>query len=156
MSNLGFTVNRADLPVDSQSSDPIPAGWYTATITEAEVKDTKSGTGRYIKLRFDVVGPSHQGRVVFTNLNIQNPNPKAQEIGHQQLGQLMAAVGIETLSDTDQLIGATSMIKVSIRKSDEYGDQNEVKGYKSPGGSQAPAPAPTASAPAASAPPWAR
>lgn len=154
MSNLGFTVNREDLPVSTQSSDPIPAGWYTAIITESEVKDTKAGNGKYIKLRFDVVGPTHQGRVVFTNLNIRNQNPKAEEIGHQKLGQLMAATGIESLSDTDQFIGQTAAIKVSIRKSDEYGDQNEVKAYKSPNGSTAPAPAATASAPAASVPPW--
>lgn len=155
MSTLGYTINAADLPVETNTNEPIPAGWYNATITEAEVKDTKAGTGRYIKLRFDVTGPTHQGRVVFTNINIQNPNPKAEEIGHQQLGQLMKAGGLSSLSDTDQLIGVGAQIKVSIRKSEEYGDQNEVKAYKSIGGSAAPAPAPAA-APSAATPPWKR
>lgn len=156
MATLGYQINRADLPADTSVSDPIPVGWYTATITEADVKDTKSGTGRYIKLRFDVTGPSHQGRVVFSNINIQNPNPKAEEIGHQQLGQLMNAAGLDSLSDTDQLIGVNASIKVAIRKSEEYGDQNEVKAYKATSGSPAPAPKPAANEPSASTPPWKR
>ena len=155
MSNLGYTINAADLPADESTVEPVPAGWYSATCTEAEVKDTKAGTGRYIKMRFDITGPTHQGRVVFTNINIQNPNPKAEEIGHQQLGQLMKAGGLTSLSDTDQLIGVQCQVKLSIRKSEEYGDQNEVKAYKALTGSPAPAAAPPQAA-ASGKPPWAK
>lgn len=152
MANLGFEINRAELPESSSSYDPIPAGWYTGTIAEAGLNQTKAGTGQYIKLRFDVTGPSHQGRVVFTNLNIQNPNPKAEEIGRQQLNEVMAACGLDRVTDTDQFVGRSCSIKVSVRKDEQYGDSNEVKGYKAVEGSSAPAPA--TSAPAASVPPW--
>ena len=40
MANLGTTFSRDELPV-SQGFEPIPAGWYTATVTGAELKDTK-------------------------------------------------------------------------------------------------------------------
>lgn len=165
---LGFTVNLEDLP-ESQSSDALPAGDYQVRITEASINATKAGTGQYIKVRLDVTGPTHQGRVVFTNLNIQNPNPKAEEIGRQQLGELMRACGIASISDTDQLIGGQMTVKVTVKHDEQYGPGNEVKAFK-PLGAQmsakpqpaasgfaqpAPAPAPAQQTPAASAPPWA-
>ena len=163
MAFLGQTYAAADMP-ESTSSEPIPAGWYTASITEASIQDTKAGTGQYIKVRYDVTGPTHEGRVVFGNLNISNPNPKAEEIGRQQLGQLMRAIGLTEVSDTDQLIGGQCGIKVAIREdeSGRYSPQNEVKAWKSLTGSAPPAPKPAGPAPAApagvstSAPPWAK
>ena len=157
---LGETFSAAELQ-PSQSYDLLPSGWYTAIITEAELKATKAGTGEYIKVRYDITGPSGQGRVVFGNFNIKNPNPKAEEIGRQQLGDLMRALGLSAVHDTDQLINGHLSIKVDIRPaSGEYGAQNEVKGWKSntaslppqPGKPDAPAGAPTTKA----APPWAR
>lgn len=157
MAQLGETINAAELPA-SQGFDPIPAGWYSVTITGAEVRDTKAGTGHYIAVRYDVTGPTHEGRVIFGNLNIRNPNPKAEEIGRQQLGDLMRSIGLASVTDTDQLIGGRCQLKVSIQKSEEYGDKNEVKGYKADGSAPPAAAAPaSATAPtSAAAPPWAK
>jgi len=141
MANLNETYNASDLP-ESSSFDPVPAGTYTAVITEAELKQTKAGTGQYIKTRYDIIGPTHQGRVIYSNLNIRNPNPKAEEIGRQQLGELMRAIGLSSVSDTDQLIGGNCQIKVSIKPADgQYDVSNEVKGWRAIGGSSAPVPA---------------
>lgn len=162
MAFLGQEFSVDQLPQgDNGNFEPLPAGWYTATITGAELRETKAGTGNYIAVRYDITGPTHQGRVVWQNLNIRNPNPKAEEIGHQQLGDLMRATGVGKITDTDQLIGGSCQIKLSIRKDDQYGDSNEVKACKAISGSAAPAPAaaPAQSAPAASsagAPPWAK
>lgn len=153
MALLDEVINRADLPVSENSFDALPPGWYTARITEAEVKATKAGTGKYIKIRYDILGPSHQGRAVFGNLNIRNPNPQAEKIGRQQLNEMMSAVGLATLNDTDQLIGAALQIKLKVRESEEYGASNDVSGYKSAGGAVETA---SPSAPAASSPPWAK
>jgi hypothetical protein len=100
-----------ELPQGSGGNfEPLPAGWYQATITSAELKKTKAGTGEYIAIRYDILGPTHQGRVVFGNLNIANPNQKAEEIGRQQLRELMVSIGLNSVSDTDQLIGLTSRV----------------------------------------------
>ena len=151
-----FDVN--ELPQGNGNFAPLPAGWYTATISQAELKATKAGNGQYIKLRYDITGPTHQGRVVFGNLNIKNANPKAEEIGRQQLGDIMRAIGLAKVTDTDQLIGGQIAIKLEVKQDEQYGAGNEVKGFKSLSGSAAPAAAmPAASAPAASgkaAPPW--
>jgi len=160
--NEEFNVN--ELPQGNGNFEPLPAGWYTATISQSELKATKAGNGQYIKLRYDITGPSHQGRVVFGNLNIKNPNPKAEEIGRQQLGDIMRAIGLAKVTDTDQLIGGQIAIKLEVKQDEQYGASNEVKGFKSVSGSVAPAaasipvktaaPAPAASAKAA--PPWAK
>lgn len=131
MSLLNEAFNVNDLPQgDGGNFEPMPAGWYTAKITQASLEATKAGTGSYIKVRYDILGPTHQGRVVFGNLNISNPNPKAEEIGRQQLGDLMRAIGLNQVQDTDQLIGGECQIKLAIQKSEQYGDSNEVKGWK--------------------------
>lgn len=155
---LAETYSAAELP-PSQSYELIPAGWYTAIITEAELKDTKSGTGQYIKVRYDITGPSSQGRVVFSNINIKNPNAKAEEIGRTDLGNIMRALGLSSVSDTDQLINGHLSIKVDVRPaSGEYNAQNEVKGWKSNTGSLPPQPKPDApaGAPGKASPPWAK
>ena len=161
MASLGETFEVSALPQgNSGNFDPLPPGWYSATMSAAEIKDTKTGTGQYIALRYDITGPTHQGRVVFGNLNIRNQSPKAEEIGRQQLGDICRAIGLAKVGDTDQLIGHSLMIKLDIEKSPQYGDKNQVKGFKAISGG-APPRAVTASAPAAApapakaAPPWA-
>ena len=155
-----FDVN--ELPQSDNNYDLIPSGWYDAIINKAEIKNTKAGNGQYIAIRYDITGPSHQGRVVFGQLNIKNPNSQAEEIGRKQLGEVMRAIGLARVTDTDQLIGGNLQIKVGIKESDgQYEASNQIKGYKAINGSQPPMPAsPSAkSAPAAqasSAPPWAK
>ena len=159
MANLGEIFDVEFLPQGKTSFDPIPAGWYTVTIASAEVKATKNGTGQYIAIRYDVTGPTHQGRVIFGNLNICNASPKAEEIGRQQLGELCRAIGLAKVGDTDQLVGHGLSIKVDIEKSEQYGDKNQVRGFKPVAGGAPPraamAAAPAA-APAKAAPPWAK
>ena len=160
MAFLNDTFNAADLPEGNNGDfTPLPAGWYTATIAGAELTPTKARTGEYIAVRYDVTGPTHQGRVVFGNLNIRNPSPKAEGIGRQQLGDIMRAIGLASVQDTDQHIGGNCQIKLKIRKSEEYGDSNKVSDWKAISGSAPTMPAAEKkpeSKPAASAPPWAK
>jgi hypothetical protein len=160
MANLGETFDVSALPQGNTGNfDPLPPGWYSATMSAAEIKNTKTGTGQYIALRYDITGPSHQGRVVFGNLNIRNASPKAEEIGRQQLGDICRAIGLAKVSDTDQLIGNSLMIKLDIEKSEQYGDKNQVKGFKPIAGGAPPRAAMVmtpAAAPAKAAPPWAK
>lgn len=154
MAQLLETFNVDALPQSTNNYEPLPAGWYTAVVNGAEIKNTKAGTGQYIAVRYDITGPTHQGRVVFGNLNIKNPNPKAEEIGRQQLGELMRAIGLTTVQDTDQLIGGQLSIKLDVRESEQYGASNDVKGYKSNGATPPKAAAAKSAAPAKAAPPW--
>lgn len=160
MAFLGQTFSTETLPQSENNYDLLPAGWYNVKITKAELKDTKSGTGSYINVRYDITGPTHQGRVVFGMINITNQNPKAEEIGRQQLGELMRAIGLARVEDTDQLIGGELQIKVGVKEAkDGYDASNDVKGFKAIGGgipvANKPAASAQAAAPAASKAPWA-
>jgi hypothetical protein len=161
MAQLGQTFETESLPRGSNNYEPLPSGWYSASITQAELRATKDGNGQYIRLRYDITGPSHQGRVVFGNLNVKNSSVKAEEIGRQQLGDLMRAIGLAKVADTDELIGGTLSIKLDVRPAENgYAAQNEVKGYKSLGGGSATFAPPPQAAPsgekAKAAPPWAK
>lgn len=167
MAFLGQTFDAKELLQGNGGNyEPLPPGWYTAKITNADLQPTKDRSGQYIKVRYDITGPSHQGRVVFGNLNIKNASAKAEEIGRQQLGELMRSIGVANVTDTDQLISGYLQIKLDVRAATEqYSAQNEVKGFKAITGSEPTFAAPASSAPAAasspstpskSTPPWAK
>jgi hypothetical protein len=143
------TFNAADAPATRTEFAPVPAGWYLSTIHSAEVKQTKAGTGEYVKVRYNLVGGEHANRVVFGNLNLKNQNEAAQNIGRQQLGEIMRCIGLATIQDTDQLVGGVLEIKLSVRDDPQWGVSNEVKGFRASNHS-APAPAPKVAANA----PW--
>lgn len=161
MAFLGETFSTDSLPVSDRSYDLIPDGWYNATITKAELNNTKAGTGQKIDMRYDIVGPTHQGRVVFGTVNVRNQSQKAEEIGRQQLGEIMRAVGLAKIQDTDELVGGSICVRVKIKPAENgYDARNEVSGFKSASGAlpqvtSTSAPEPTASVGGAK-PPWAK
>ena len=162
MGFLGQEFNVAEMP-ESVGFTPIPAGWYVAKITKAELRDTKAGNGKYINIRYDIMGPAYEGRAVFGMINVKNASEQAEEIGRQNLGDLMRAIGLTKVRDTEQLIGGQCQIKVVIDKGTaEYpDDRNSVKGWKALEGGTLPMPnAPSETAAAApatgGAPPWAQ
>ncbi len=172
MAFLDETFVADDLPQSDRSYDLLPEGWYDATISKAEVGQTKAGSGTKIDVRYDIIGPTQQGRVIFASLNIRNPNPKAERIGREQLGELMRAIGLTKVQDSDELIGGQVCIKIKIKKASAKDisagytqDRNEVAGWKAMGGSMGAMPkasmpkaAASSSAPssASAKPPWAK
>lgn len=158
-------INFDEIPQSSGDGEfkPLPVGWYSAKINKAELKATKDGTGQYIAIRYDITGPTHQGRVVFGNVNIKNKSFDAENFGRKQLNDIRLALGIGQLSDTDQLVGGSLQIKLEIKEaSEQYAARNEIKAYKASGDSVPVSAVPTfakpaaESKPAAGAPPWAK
>ncbi len=165
MAYIGEEINLQDIPQSDRNFDPLPEGWYTVTTSAAELRQTKAGDGSYISVRYDVVGPTHQGRVVFGNINIRNKNAQAENIGREKLGQFMRAVGLAKVQDTDQMIGHTLEIKLKVRPAkDGFDAGNDVSGFSAVSGSvmqSLPASTPQSqqqapASPAGSRPPWAR
>ena len=159
MSFLDSPIFLEDLPEqDLGDFSPIPEGTYTAIIKSADLSPTKDGTGQYIKMRLDVTGPTHTGRVLFSNLNIRNKSSAAETIGRQQLGSIMKAIGLAKVEDTDQLIGGVVSIKVGIRPADgQYQAQNEIKSYSAATSTaSAPIHSVASTEPTKSSPPWAK
>lgn len=155
-----------------ESFELLPAGWYTAQVTESEIVPLKSGNGSALKLTFEVIQEGYRNRKVWARLNVKHSNPETERIAQQQLRELCDSIGVARMTDTVMLHKKPVQIKVKIRKDDsgQYEDQNEINGFKPViGGATATAAgfppirtAPTASvppaaaAPAAAAPPWAK
>ena len=130
MSKLGMSVAGDVNAGQDNDFSPIPDGWYPIKIVDAQVKDTRAGTGKYISVRMDVTGPNYTGRVLWANYNFMNPSEAAQKIGRAELARLAGACGIDNLEDTDQLIGMQCEVQTKIKRSEEYGDKNEIKGAR--------------------------
>lgn len=117
--------------VKAQGNETLSAGKYVCNVTNAELKDTKSGTGQYIKVEFTVKEGESAGRKVWAQINVKNDNPKATDIGLSQLKALLVAANHpnpEKLGSVTELCGLTVGVKTKI-KTDEYGEKAEVSYY---------------------------
>ena len=135
--------------------DPIPDGEHTCIVNSSAWKDSASG-GNYLEIEFSIFGGQFEGRMIWDRLNLVNPNPTAVSIAQQDLASICRAVGVDKISDTEELHYKEVIVTVTIRKGDNgYEDSNEIKAY-APAGRSAPAAAPAAPAavatPAAAAP----
>ena len=158
MADLGFDGGFDAQSVEPSQFDALPAGEYEACIVESEMKTTTAGTGKYLKLKLQVLSGPAQNRVLFDNLNLFNQSEKATQIARGTLSALCRAVGVLTPKDSSELHNKPLLVKIVVEKSEEYGEQNRVKAYK-PRHVQ-PQTAPTPAAPrsvvagAANALPW--
>jgi hypothetical protein len=154
MSTLDFESFDLDVE-EKQQIDTLPEGWYDAMIENVEVRSTKSGTGAYFAVTYNIIGNNYANRKVWGNVTYKNPNATAETIGRKQLSKMSAAGGLTSLpSDTDELIGLTMSIKVGVTPAtDQYAARNEVKDWKSSGGGS---PLPKAQETKSNAAPWAK
>ena len=135
------------------SFDPIPNGKYVAAITESEMKATKNGNGSYLQLTFTIVEGEYKNRVVWTRLNLNNPNATAVKIARSELSAICHAIGIMQPRDSAELHNVPVVISVKSRRNDESGELvNVIKGYEAQA-QAAPADFPQA---VSSTPPWKR
>ena len=132
MAKLGFDMNEYD-PQD-RDFEVMPKGEYRLKATEAEEKTTAAGTGSYIAATFEVVRPSeYNGRRVWQNFNVNNPNDKAEKIGREQLVGWARACGKPNAGDTDELIEREFDCKLDIEKgAGGYSDKNKIASFLMP------------------------
>ncbi len=117
------------MEVESASFEVLPPGVYTAIIISSGMEVTKAGTGKFLKLELQIEDGEFHNRRVFDRLNLVNPNPIATQIARAELSSICRAVGVLTPQDSSELHGKPLRIKVSVRITEEYGEQNEVKAY---------------------------
>lgn len=138
-----INFNAAEVTPDAGRGDPIPEGWYNLMVDESEIKPTTNNatTGNaYLVLRFTVMDGANKGRKIFSNFNIKNDNPTAQEIAYKQLSAVAHAVGVLMVQDSQQLHGIPLKGRVKIKKGglkdannpqgEKYDDSNEITMYK--------------------------
>jgi len=126
----GKEIDMWDFSNVAEDGGLVPAGIYKVAVVDAELKDTKSGTGKIIKTQFKILEGANAGRLIFSNFNIINDNEQAMNIGRAQLKRLMVQAGKEnpdTLSSPSELVGLTCMAEVTVAGGKgEYGPSNQV------------------------------
>ena len=94
MANLnGFDAATVDPATDFE---PLPAGKYLAVITDSEMKPTKAGTGHYLQMTFQVIDGPFKNRLLWSRLNLDNPNRQAVQIAQGELSAICRAVSTFT------------------------------------------------------------
>ena len=124
MSLFATPFDATKIEVENTDFSPLAPGKYDAIISAAAEKSTKAGTGKYLSVEFTVTSVQNEGRRVWLNLNLVNPNPVAVEIAQKELALLCKAIGVMQVSDESQLVDKALTIKVTVD-----GDRNNVKGF---------------------------
>jgi hypothetical protein len=146
MSGAFGDFNAANVkPLGDRS--PVPAGIYQVVCMDANWKDNKAGTGRYLELQFEILAGEHKGRSVWSRLNLTNPSEKAVQIAHAELSSICRAIDVPTPQAETDLINRPLQISVAVRD-DIY---NDIQNYAAPGAVMAP-PREVKSKPRANAP----
>lgn len=154
MAEYIFNANEVQ---PSSGFEPIPAGKYVAVINDDIMKDTRSGTGRYLQLEFEIIEGEYRGRKLWSRLNLENPNAQAVQIARSELSAICRAVNVMQLRDTVELHNMPLVISVRCKKNRETDEmQNEIAGYEPKQSYSASAPAPVPAAQGNATPPWAR
>ncbi len=120
-------INLSD--VQLTSFEPIPAGKYTAIITDAIETPTKAGTGSYLKLTVQIIEGPYSGRLVWENLNLNNPNPKSVQIAQQTLKEICTAINTPNPVTEMDLLNKPLGVELKINRDPNYGDSNSVKRF---------------------------
>lgn len=127
------------LDTEKKKFEPIPNGDYVCEITGTEIRKTKLGTGKYIRTEFTIISKEQNGRKIWTNFNIENPNDKAVEVGLKMLKKLILSSnysGKTSFNSAEEastvLTGLSVGVRTKIKSSEQYGEQVEVDTFMKP------------------------
>ncbi len=131
MAKLNFNTEEHEEMMDFS---PIPEGWYLVMASESEMKDTRSGTGEYLQIQFDVVDGEQEGKKLWSRLNVINDNDQAVKIANSELKSICTAIEFTgKLKDSEKLHNKPLWVKVVLEeRNDKPGEMtNRIKNYMS-------------------------
>lgn len=133
MARLQYTANSPDNQQGLEDFTPIPAGDVIGIITKSQYKLTKAKTGNYLQLIWKVQGGKYNGRTLFDNLNLDNPNPIAVEIANKTLNSICKACQKVGVQDSEELHGIYVKLTLSVQAATETNPaSNNIKAYTTP------------------------
>jgi len=151
----GFSFNAEEVEPEGNSFELLPVGDYIVVIEESDVRFTKKGDGKYLSLKLQIIDGKQKGRLLWENLNIENPNETAQTIGQGRLSAICRAVNVLNFADTVELHNLPLKVSVDVKMDSYKGENvNVIKGFKPAANVQQPGqPAPQQTAPTSEEPP---
>lgn len=135
---MNFELNLDGIEVEDRATGALPAGSYECIVEECTMADTKAGD-KMLKVTYRVVGGDYKNSCIWDRHMLTHSNADAVRIGMEGIKRLANAVGVsgkmtdpEVLADNQTLVAVT----VAVRKSEEFGDSNQVKRVSSMGVSE--------------------
>lgn len=124
---------------------PIPAGWYTGKITEADYVPSETDATKHridYKVTLDDPASPHHGRVFFDRLMLWATEEKTINYTRQKLNSICHAIGQLQLTNFAELVGKPLAFKVKVKPGNtvenpntgvvtEYEAKNEIQNYRS-------------------------
>lgn len=98
---MGVFGGKIDDSAKVPSFDTFPAGNYRLEFTEGSVEATKKGDGTIFKHKIRVTSGEYEGRLIFGQFNLENPNPQAVAIGQGEFKAARAVTGTSEIADSD-------------------------------------------------------
>lgn len=121
---FNFNANQVE---PNAGLEPIPAGTYPVIITDSSTEENSGTAGSHIKLELTIQpGNNFAGRKLYTNLNVDNPNPDAVKIAYGTLSAICRVIGRMEITQTEQLHGVPFQVIVIVDKN----GYNNVKGIR--------------------------
>lgn len=141
MAKLPGSFNAEDHE-DMRDFTPVPKDNYVMYVADSDYLQTKDKNGHYLKLEIKIDEGDYEGRTIWRNLNLDNPNKTAVQIANQELAELCRACGFPGgIEDSEELHGIRFTAEVDIKKarSKEETDQNIIRHYHQLEGASSPA-----------------
>ena len=112
------------------SFEPLPPGWYPATVKTTEKATSKNGH-EYLLVEFEITGADYAGRRVWENLNLWHPTESTQKRGQRIYSDLVRACGRSNCKHTEALHGLHLDVLLKIEKgTDGYADKNKTSAFR--------------------------
>lgn len=132
MTKLDIDLNLDAIEIEPAEYALLPDGIYNLVIEKVGVSKTKAGTGTKIDLSFR---EPKSNKLIFSTLNIENPNEMAERIGRKQLKELLIALGVSSEDFANHIETITGMRisgSVKTKKGEgQFKDRNEIARFKS-------------------------
>jgi len=140
-------VNLSD--TEAGGFEPFPAGRYPLNVFDGEIRTSESDEAKhpgsqYIAWDFTVAGGEYDGRHVWSNTIIDHGDCECSD-GDKFMKGLFALKGLlaatakwspeemdadEFEFEIDDVLGSVVVGTITIRKSEQWGDSNEIKRFK--------------------------
>lgn len=91
-------------PTDADEARLADNASYLMQVEECELRNTKSGDGTYLNMRYSILSGPCGGKTLWGRFNVTNQSEQAVRIGQEQLSRLCRALGIAKVENTEQFL----------------------------------------------------
>lgn len=120
----GFTA----IETQPRSFEPVPQGRYNVRIVSADEYSSDTGKGGF-NLRLEITDEKYEGRLLFDRFILVGNTEKGIEFVKRRLSELLNAVDIQTLHNTDELVDRYLEVYVTLKQDEGYKPQNRIAAF---------------------------